>query len=135
MIPAGRPAFTAEGVEHTFAVAHANHALLFFSLLEKGLYTSDCRILFVSSGTHDPKEIGSPGPPAWSTADEVARAASAALQNPITRYPTAKLANVLFARALARRASEAGREWTVNAYDPGFAPGTSLSRSEFFLIT
>lgn len=46
------------------------------------------------------------------------------------RYSTSKLCNILWTYSLERRrASEPQRlSWTVNAFDPGFMPGTGLAR-------
>lgn len=44
-------------------------------------------------------------------------------------YATSKLCNLLFMHELARRLAAGGTATTVNAFDPGFMPGTGLSRS------
>lgn len=133
----GKPEFTLDGVETVFAVAHVGHALLCLLLIEKHQLSADCRIIFTTSGTHDPKEPGSPIPPAWSTPAQIAKAEGKALQNANTRYPTAKLANIFFNRALERRAIAAGKKWQFISWDPGFAPGggSKLTRSKSLLLS
>ena len=123
---------TEDGFEATFGVNHLGHFLL-ANLMMRHLETPS-RIIFVSSGTHDPsKSIGMPLPllnPARSLAapDDEAEAC----RNPgyvgRRRYTTSKLCNVLCSYEMDRRlrdgsASMAERLITVNAFDPGAMPG------------
>lgn len=129
----GKPTFTPEGIEETFAACHLGHALLFF-LLNKPTPGSgavsklapDCRIVTVTSGLHDPEEGGNPIKPIWTSAADTA--AAKGLNDPNVRYPSVKVGVALFSNVLARKAKEEGKAWTCLLYDPGFAPGTSLTR-------
>jgi NAD(P)-dependent dehydrogenase (short-subunit alcohol dehydrogenase family) len=120
-----------KGVEEVFATNHLGHALLFFLLNSRGLLVPDARIAIVGSSLHNP-ENKSRMKPSWTTADAVAHASDPEMQAAGITYPNSKLANTLFAYALTRRASAAGRKWAVNIYDPGFVPGggSKLHRSE-----
>ena len=119
----GKPTFTAEGIESTFASNHTGHALLVLLLIKEKHLAEDCSIVFVTSSLHDSK---SPGHPAvlWSTPASVAACEDPRLQNePLVRYGTAKFGAVLFMWALRRRAKETGKRWRINVFEPGFAPG------------
>lgn len=125
--------YTEDGFETTFGVNHLGHFLLVNLLLEHTV--SPARIVFVSSGTHDPKQrTGMPAPRylgakalAWperypdpDAGDEGAGVVGR------RRYTTSKLANLYAAYELARRSTGSGI--TSNAFDPGFMPGTGLAR-------
>jgi NAD(P)-dependent dehydrogenase (short-subunit alcohol dehydrogenase family) len=118
-----------EGYEKTFMINHLGHALL-FHLLERYL-AFDARIIVVSSATHDPeftKKAGLPAP-LWTTPEQMAHP-NPDTANPegMERYNSSKLANVLWAYALARHLTQAGSQITVNAFTPGLMPGTGLAR-------
>jgi NAD(P)-dependent dehydrogenase (short-subunit alcohol dehydrogenase family) len=96
---------------------------------------SPARIVFVSSGTHDPKQrTGMPAPRypgskalAWperhpdpDAGDEGAGVVGR------RRYTTSKLSNLYATYELARRLTGSGI--TSNAFDPGLMPGTGLAR-------
>ena len=128
---------TEDGFESTFGVNHLGHFLLANLMLRH--LEAPGRIIFVSSGTHDPSQrTGMPAPllrHARSLAapdDE-----EEACRNPgfvgRRRYTTSKLCNVLCTYEMDRRLKEAGastpdRPITVNAFDPGLMPGTGLAR-------
>lgn len=127
---------SADGYELTFAVNHLGHYLLTLLLLP--LLEAPGRIVFVSSGTHDPKErTGMPAPDyrgasALADADDDGGEAS---EGAFGRraYTTSKLCNVLCTYELSRRLEATGRSApeapiTVNAFDPGLMPGTGLAR-------
>lgn len=122
------PASTEDGFEATFGVNHLGHVALIARLLAAGALAPSGRIVFVSSGTHDPGlRTGMPHPLQIDARD---------LSRPATheegtvgsrrRYTTSKLANVMTAYALARRLSPV--PIAVNAFDPGLMPGTGLAR-------
>src|SRR6185437_1086111 len=120
---------SADGYELTFATNHLGHFLLVQLVLEH--MAEPGRIVFVSSGTHYglPRSIGFPGP-RWQD-PEVLADADAAAGDPSpragrVRYSTSKLANIYCVYELARRL--AGRNVTVNAFDPGLMPQTGLDR-------
>jgi NAD(P)-dependent dehydrogenase (short-subunit alcohol dehydrogenase family) len=118
--------FTQDGFETTFQVNHLAHFLLVQLLLDR--LEAPARVVFVSSGTHDPsKRTGMPKP-AYTTAQALAHPTTEGEDAGVEgrrRYTTAKLCNVLCAYELARRA-EGGL--TANAFDPGLMPGTGLGR-------
>ena len=118
--------FTEDGIETTFQVNHLAHFLLVSLLLDR--LASPARVVFVSSGTHDPsKRTGMPKP-AYTTAEALAHPHTEGEDAGVEgrrRYTTAKLCNVLCAYELARRAPELV---TANAFDPGLMPGTGLGR-------
>ena len=121
---------TSDGFETTFGVNHLGHFLLANLMLP--LMADNGRILFVASGTHDPAtKTGLPGPiwrhpsefakPDWGGEDSMTAGRRA--------YTTSKLCNIMTAFEMARRQSEAGSAITINAFDPGFMPGSGLARN------
>lgn len=132
-------AYTDDGFELTFGVNHLGHFLLANLLIDE--MTSSGRVIFVSSGTHDPTEFwtratGMPDPQLTDAhtlafPDEDPEADPAHLGQ--IRYTTSKLAMLLTAYELDRRLRTAGprapgERITSNAFDPGFMPGTGLAR-------
>jgi light-dependent protochlorophyllide reductase len=121
--------YTQDGFETMFGVNHLGHFLLVNLLLNS--LTTPARIVFVSSGTHDPDTVeGRFNPPHYENAQALAFPEKAKVQMPfVRRYSTSKLCNVLCAYELDRRLKAAGRtDITVNAFDPGAVPGTGLTR-------
>jgi NAD(P)-dependent dehydrogenase (short-subunit alcohol dehydrogenase family) len=123
--------FTEDGYELTFAVNHLGHFLLAGRLLP--LLRAPGRIIFVSSGTHDPTRFTGMPAPRWRDPLLIAKGEDDGGGSPgvIGRraYATSKLANVLCAYELSRRLRAAGRaDIAVNAYDPGLMPGSGLGR-------
>ncbi|TLS24509.1 hypothetical protein PpBr36_08751 [Pyricularia pennisetigena] len=121
---------TPDGMEKTFAIAHAGHALL-FHLLFPALVPRGARVVLTSSGTHDPAQKSGMPDAVYTTADEVAHPPPQRAALPgAAHYTTAKLCNVLWAYALARHLADAvpERGVTVTAMDPGLMPGTGLAR-------
>ncbi len=124
--------YTSDGFEMTFGVNHLGHFLLVNLLLK--VMSAPGRIVFVSSGTHDPQQVtGMPSSvyvnahklayPDTEVSDE-----SAALIGR-RRYSTSKLCNIYCTYELACRIQkETGRNITANAFDPGLMPGTGLAR-------
>lgn len=123
---------SAEGYELTFAVNHLGHFLLVQLLLAD--LQPPARILFVSSGAHNPEEIGGPmraaryGKAKWLAYPERDPG------EPGDAYATSKLCNVLCTYELQRRLEESGLSSpaspiTVNAFDPGLVAGTGLGRN------
>lgn len=125
--------YTKDGFETTFGVNHLGHYLLVNLLVRE--MASPARIVFVSSGTHDPKQrTGMPAPRypgakalAWP---ERYPDPNAGDEGPGVvgrrRYTTSKLSNVYATYELARRLTGSGI--TSNAFDPGLMPGTGLAR-------
>lgn len=127
----GVPQRSAEGYETTFAVNHLGHYLLARLLLPA--MAADGRILFVSSGTHDPAQKSGLPDPRYESAEAVAHDFEAGADAGRRRYATSKLCNVLctyeFARRLAASPDPRLRSIRVNAFDPGLMPGTGLART------
>lgn len=136
----GGTTHTEDGFEITFGVNHLGHYLLVNLLLEE--MAAPARVVYVSSGTHDPKQRT--GMPAPRYRDVAALARPEEHPDPAEegegpgmigrrRYTTSKLLNVYAVYELDRRLKAAGSSTdvapiTVNAFDPGAMPGTSLSR-------
>lgn len=120
---------TDQGMEKTFAVSHAGHAIL-FHLLCPHLATG-ARVVLTASGTHDPAQKSGLPDAEYTTAEELAHPPESMVGIPgRKRYSTTKLCNVLWTYALARRLAEVApeRRITVTAMDPGLMPGTGLAR-------
>jgi NAD(P)-dependent dehydrogenase (short-subunit alcohol dehydrogenase family) len=107
----------AHGYELQFFTNHVGHFILVNGLLDS--LADDGRVVILSSGAHKgaPKEgiqfdnlTGEKGYRPWST------------------YGQSKLANLLFAKELARRLKSAGSKKTANALHPGVIR-TNLGRS------
>jgi NAD(P)-dependent dehydrogenase (short-subunit alcohol dehydrogenase family) len=99
---------TLDGFETTFGVNHLGHFLLTQLLLDRVRESAPSRIVIVSSHAHktarkglDFDDLQSEGRYSWASA-----------------YAKSKLANIYFARELARRLEGTGV--TVNAVHPGF---------------
>ena len=124
--------YTQDGFETTFGVNHLGHFLLVNLLLRH--LVAPARIVFVSSGTHDPETLdGRFAPPQYHNARLLALPDEAAPLSGMRRYTTSKLCNILCAYELHRRLHTEGYHTadcpiTVNAYDPGPVPGTNLIR-------
>ncbi|WP_328411649.1 SDR family NAD(P)-dependent oxidoreductase [Nocardia sp. NBC_00403] len=122
-----RRTYTEDGVEATFGVNHLGHLALVRALLDE--LTPPGRIVFVSSGTHDPDQLTGMPDPLIASARELAYPSvptESARRDGRRRYSTSKLANLQTAYELARRLGPRGI--TVNAFDPGLMPGTGLAR-------
>jgi NAD(P)-dependent dehydrogenase (short-subunit alcohol dehydrogenase family) len=126
---------TTDGIETTFCVAHVGHALLFHLLFP--FFAPTARVLVTTSGTHDPAERTGLPDAKYTSAEEIAHPSreSAKKNTGRQRYATAKLCNVLWTYALARRFEKlsgdghaGGRKLTVVTFDPGLVPGTALAR-------
>ncbi|WP_198343566.1 SDR family NAD(P)-dependent oxidoreductase [Paenibacillus senegalimassiliensis] len=122
-----------DGFEETFAVNHLGHFLLINLLVDK--MVDHGRIVFVSSGTHDPlKKSGMPEPVyedamllAYSSKEVAAKDVSFTGRR---LYTTSKLCNIYCTYELADRINLlTNKQITVNAFDPGLMPETGLARS------
>lgn len=125
--------YTEDGFETTFGVNHLGHYLLANLLV--GEMAPPARIVFVSSGTHDPKQrtlMPAPRyrgakalawPERYPDPDEEGEGAGMVGRR---RYTTSKLSNLYAAYELDRRLSGSGI--ASNAFDPGLMPGTGLAR-------
>lgn len=128
---------TADGFEETFAVNHLAHFLLANLLLPS--LAPPARVVFVTSGTHDPARRTGMPPARLRAADALARPTdhpdpAEAGEGRATvgkrRYTTSKLCNILCAYELQRRIVAAGLADRIAAiaFDPGAMPGTGLAR-------
>lgn len=120
--------FTTDGIEQTFGVNHLGHFLLVNRVLCRTRIPG--RVVFVSSGTHDPaRRTGFP-PPRFTTARELAFPVDTGIESPMRvdqrRYTTSKLCGVLAAYEFARRVPPDVA--TFNVFDPGQMPGTGIGR-------
>ncbi|MGD1992025.1 MAG: SDR family NAD(P)-dependent oxidoreductase [Anaerolineae bacterium] len=127
-----------DGYELMFAVNHLGHFLLVNLLLDR--LQPPARILFVSSGVHDPDRARGPmQPPHYVTATWLAypdRDPSLPAEDRVAggrAYASSKLCNVLCSYDLRRRLeacrlSTPDRPITVNVFAPGLMAGTGLGR-------
>jgi len=131
---------TEDGFEETFGVNHLGHFLLVNLILRQ--LAAPARIVFVSSGTHDPKRrTGMPAPryrgavalahPEWHPDPEEEGQGVGNVGR--RRYTASKLCNAMCAYELNRRLRAEGLSTPetpidANAFDPGAVPGTGLSR-------
>ena len=123
----GETAYTKDGFEETFGINHLGPFYLTMLLLP--CMTADARITFTASGTHDPAQKTGMPEPVYKTANLLAHPEQST-EKPMTagqrRYTTSKLCNVLTTYALHRHLARTNIH--VNAFDPGFVPGTGLAR-------
>ena len=111
---------TEDGFETQFGVNHLGHFLLTHLLLDKIKQAPEGRIIVVSSLGHT-----------LTSKLDLDTINSEAHYSPYVAYFKSKLANVLFAKALAKRL--AGSNVTANSLHPG-AVVTDLKRHSVFLI-
>jgi NAD(P)-dependent dehydrogenase (short-subunit alcohol dehydrogenase family) len=128
----GETTYTEDGFETTFGVNHLGHFLLINKLLRK--MSEPGRIIFVSSGTHDPEQKSGMPEPQYINAELLAHPedhpdneSSGIIGR--RRYSTSKLCNLYCTYELVKRITAAGKKITVNAFDPGMLPGTGLARN------
>ena len=127
-----------DGFELTFAVNHLAHYLLARLALPR--IAPGGRIIFTSSGTHDPREKTGVPAPRHADARRLADPASDPQlgKNPIAAgmraYSSSKLCNLMTARTMAALPQVRERGITVHAYDPGFIPATSLGRNAPLIV-
>jgi NAD(P)-dependent dehydrogenase (short-subunit alcohol dehydrogenase family) len=127
--------YTEDGFETMFGVNHLGHFLLANLLAED--IKAPARIIFVSSGTHDPQaaRIGRFIAPQYQQAQALAwpERNGAKKMSEMSRYGTSKLCNVLCAYELDRRLRASGLSTEanpicVNAYTPGVVPTTGMGK-------
>ena len=120
---------TKDGFESTFGVNHLGHFLL-VRLMEPYL-KHNSRVIFVSSGTHDPAEKTGLPDAKYTTAAQLAHPLPET-EDAVTagrrRYSTSKLCNVMATYGFAEHFKSQGRPIGVLAFDPGMMPGTGLAR-------
>ena len=122
---------SADGYELTFAVNYLAHAQLIGDLLDS--FAAPARVVLLGSNTYHQnifRRILKVPPAVWRDPIELAR--PAALDAPATSeqagiaYSNSKLAILYYAHELQRRAPTG---INVAVFEPGFMPGTGLSRA------
>lgn len=122
-----------DGFEETFAVNHLGHFLLVNLLVDK--MTDHGRIVFVSSGTHDPLQRSGMPEPIYEDARLLAYPNNNVAPKDVPfngrrLYTTSKLCNIYCTYELADRIQRCtDKQITVSAFDPGLMPETGLARS------
>jgi NAD(P)-dependent dehydrogenase (short-subunit alcohol dehydrogenase family) len=123
---------SADGYEPTFAVNHLAHAQLIGDLLDA--FVAPARILLLGSNTYHQnvfRRLLRVPPAVWRDPIELARPADpnvpATVEQGGIAYSNSKLAILYYAHELQRRAP-AGVNVVV--FEPGFMPGTGLSRNQ-----
>ncbi len=125
--------YTKDGFELIFGVNHLGHFLLANMLLKK--ITDSGRIVFVSSGTHDPLQKTRIAEPVYKNGRLLAYPEETTLNKSSIsigqcRYSTSKLCNIYCAYELAEKIKQqTNKNITVNAFDPGMMPGTRFCRN------
>jgi len=125
--------YTKEGYESTFGINHLGHFLLAIMLI--GKMTNSGRIVFVSSGTHDPLQKTGVAEPIYENARLLAYPKETSENKNMMligqrRYTTSKLCNIYCTYELAKRIKQqTNKNITVNAFNPGQMPGTRFSRT------
>jgi NAD(P)-dependent dehydrogenase (short-subunit alcohol dehydrogenase family) len=121
--------FTVDSFEETIAV---NHLAAFMLTIGLEKYISGGRVLFIGSGTHNPKHpvariFGLHGAQYTSIQDLASGKSSrqSSVQRNLDRYATSKFLVMVTAVELARRK----KTYQVFALDPGLMVGTNLFRT------
>jgi NAD(P)-dependent dehydrogenase (short-subunit alcohol dehydrogenase family) len=129
---------TEDGFETTFAVNHLAHYLLLRLLMPR--LGRAATVVLTTSNLHDPR-TNRVAPPEHADAGRLARGqvelgVRQSARAPLRAYAASKLCNVLTARFLASSAFARERGLEVIAFNPGFTPGTGLTRhqSVFFRV-
>lgn len=104
----GKPTLTEDGFETTFGVNHLGHFLLTSLLLDRMRASAPSRVVVVSSHAHKQARSG-------LDFDDLQSERS---YKPLAAYAKSKLANIYFARELARQFDAA--DVAANAVHPGF---------------
>jgi NAD(P)-dependent dehydrogenase (short-subunit alcohol dehydrogenase family) len=122
---------SADGYELTFAVNYLAHAQLIGDLLDS--FAAPARVVLLGSNTYHQnifRRILKVPPPVWRDPLELARPAArdvpATSEQAGIAYSNSKLAILYYAHELQRR-SPTGIN--VAVFEPGFMPGTGLSRA------
>lgn len=119
-------AWSADGFEATMAVNFLAPLVLLDALVPR--LRPQARVLWTSSGTHNPDEVRFAHPLEDASLDELVHpTASFARGDGFRWYATSKLCVTRIVPELAR--TLAPREVRVNAFDPGLMPGTGLARN------
>lgn len=127
----GQITYTADGYETTYATNYLGHVLLVELLLKDT--SENGRIVFTSSGTHDPDTADGKamGIADKATAVELANTGKNGAK-PISlgkMYATSKLDVIQYVYELDRRLKKANIPIASIAFDPGATPGTGFLRN------
>jgi NAD(P)-dependent dehydrogenase (short-subunit alcohol dehydrogenase family) len=125
----GPVTYSADGYEETFAGNCLGHFLLVNLMLDS--VAQDGRIVWTTSGTHDPASMDGKSVGAAVAPDARSLVRQGRNSKPISggrRYATSKLCVILYAYELDRRLRCTGTPISSNAYDPGFLPETGMGR-------
>ncbi|WP_236976634.1 SDR family NAD(P)-dependent oxidoreductase [Membranihabitans maritimus] len=127
----GKVSYTEDGYETTYATNYLGHVLLVELLMDR--VAENGRIVFTTSGTHDPDTADGKmmGIADKETAIELANMGKNNTK-PISlgkMYATSKLDMIQYAYELDRRLKNAGTSLSSIAYDPGATSGTGFLRS------
>jgi NAD(P)-dependent dehydrogenase (short-subunit alcohol dehydrogenase family) len=127
---------TEDGFETTFAVNHLAHYLLLRLLLPR--LRRAATVVLTTSNLHDPR-TNRVAPPEHADAGRLAHGQvelgeMQSARAPLRAYAASKLCNVLTARFLASSALARERGLEVIAFNPGFTPGTGLTRHQSVLF-
>ena len=121
---------SADGYELTFAVNHLAHAQLIGDLVDS--LEAPARVVLLGSNTYHQnifRRILHVAPAVWRDPIELARPTAADVpattESAGIAYSNSKLAILYYAHELQRRAPEGVN---VTVFEPGFMPGTGLSR-------
>lgn len=123
-------AISADGYETTFAVNYLAHAQLIGDLLDQ--FVAPARIVLLGSNTYHQnifRRILGVAPAHWLDPIELAKPTPTDQPSTLTTagiaYSNSKLAILYYAHELQRRAPDG---INVSVFEPGFMPGTGLSR-------
>jgi len=128
---------TEDGFEPTFAANHLAHYLL-LRLMSPRL-AHGAIVVITTSNLHDPK-TNPIAPPQHADARKLARGEVLADPNAkdsmavIRAYAASKLCNLITARALASSVFAREQKLRVIAFNPGFTPGTRLTRNHALAV-
>jgi NAD(P)-dependent dehydrogenase (short-subunit alcohol dehydrogenase family) len=127
----GKPTYTEDGYETTYATNYLGHVLLVELLIDQ--IAKNGRIVFTASGTHDPDTADGKimGIADHATASELANTGKNG-SKPISlgkMYATSKLDMIQYIYELDRKLKKAKIPITSMAFDPGATPGTGFLRN------
>lgn len=123
--------YSVDGFELTFATNYLGHFLLVNLLLDT--LATDGRVVFTSSGTHDPETVDGKmvgkaiAADAFALANEGLQGRKASSGG--VHYSTSKLCVLMFAYELNRRLVKHSSNLASIAFDPGLIPETGLVRT------
>ncbi|BBX64069.1 short-chain dehydrogenase [Mycobacterium saskatchewanense] len=123
-----------DGYELTFAVNYLAHAQLIGDLLDA--FDPPARIVLLGSNTYHQnifRRILHVPPARWTDPIELARPTASDVPSTLERcgiaYSNSKLALLYYAHELQRRVDVDNPGVSVTVFEPGFMPGTGLSRA------